>query len=172
MKLITLNIWGGQCKELLVEFIAAHSDIDFFCLQEVYHRAPHKTSMDDNPVCLNILDELSAVLPGHQFFFRPTVNNACGLAMLIKKDIDILHEGEVTIHENPDYPGVGPTHSRNLQWVQCKDQGNEYCILNIHCLWNGVGKGDSAERIEQSHRAKDFLNSVQVPKILSGDFNL
>ncbi|MBP9726198.1 MAG: endonuclease/exonuclease/phosphatase family protein [Gammaproteobacteria bacterium] len=172
MKLITLNIWGGQFKELLTEFFAAHRDVNFFCLQEVNHRALHKSSTDDNPVCLNILDEISAVLPEHNFFFRPTVNNTYGLAMFVKKNIEIVAEGEVIIHDNPTYPGAGPTHSRNLQWMQCKDQGKEYCILNIHCLWNGAGKGDSAERIEQSHRAKAFLNSLQVPKILSGDFNL
>ncbi len=172
MKLISLNIWGGQFKDLLVKFVASQHNVDFFCLQEVYHRAPYKTSTDDNPVCLTILDELLAVLPDHQFFFRPTVNDAYGLAVLAKKNIDVIFEGEMIIHENPNYSGAGPTHSRNLQWVECGFQGKKYCIMNIHCLWNGAGKGDSAERITQSRRVKEFLNTLQMPKILCGDFNL
>jgi len=47
MKLITLNIWGGHMFNPLLEFIQAHQDIDIFCLQEVYHQAPHKVSDED-----------------------------------------------------------------------------------------------------------------------------
>lgn len=172
MKLITLNIWGGQIKEPLIKFIEAHQEVDFFCLQEVYHNAPHKASTDDNPVSLNIFAEIASALPGHHFFFRPVVNNTFGLAMFVKKEVAVVSEGEVVIHENPDYPGAGPTHSRNLQWLKCNFDGKEYYILNIHCLWNGAGKGDSPQRILQSQRVKSFINTLQVPKILCGDFNL
>ncbi len=141
-------------------------------MQEVNHRAPHKTTTDDNPVCLNILDELASVLPEHHFFFRPTVNNAYGLPMFVRKNIGVMDEGEVIIHENPHYPGAGPTHLRNLQWVKCNFQEQEYYVLNIHCLWNGAGKSDSADRIAQSHRIKAFVNTLHAPKILCGDFNL
>lgn len=172
MKLITLNIWGGQIKEPLIKFIASHQDVDFFCLQEVYHRAPNKISADDNPVCLDILDKLAEVVPHHRLFFRPVVNNVFGLAMLVKNSIEIINEGEVIIHENPDYSGSGPTHPRNLQWLECKFHGKPYYILNIHCLWNGAGKGDSEDRIVQSQRIKNFVNTLHKPKILCGDFNL
>jgi len=172
MKLITLNIWGGQIKEPLIHFVATHQDVDFFCLQEVYHRASHKISTDENPVCLNILDELATALPEHNFFFKPVIKNIFGLAMFIKKNIEVINEGEIVIHENPFYSGAGPTHSRNLQWVECKVDKKLFYILNIHCLWNGAGKGDSPDRIVQSHRIKKFINTLQMPKILCGDFNL
>ena len=42
MKLITLNIWGGHVRNPLMEFVSSHSDIDIFCLQEVYHNAKDK----------------------------------------------------------------------------------------------------------------------------------
>ena len=172
MQLITLNIWGGQVKESLLEFISAHQEVDFLCLQEVNHRAPCKTTTDDNPVCLDILDQIAERLPHHRFFFRPVVNNVYGLAMLVKKNIELFNEGEVTIHENPDYPGRAPTHQRNLQWMQCRLQEKEFMIVNTHFLWNGVGKNDSPERIQQSHKVKSFLDSVNMPKIICGDFNL
>jgi hypothetical protein len=47
------------------------------------------------------------------------VENIYGVGIFIKKTIDILGEGEIKIHENPNYHGRGPTHSRNLQWVEC-----------------------------------------------------
>ena len=172
MKLITLNIWGGHVKEPLLKFISAYQDVDFLCLQEVNHRALYKTSTDDNPVCLDILDQIAEQLPQHRFFFRPVVNNVYGLAMFVKKDIELLNEGEVIIHENPDYPGKGPTHQRNLQWVECRTQGKKFVIINTHFLWNGVGKLDSPDRIQQSQRVKAFLDTLSVPKIFCGDFNL
>jgi endonuclease/exonuclease/phosphatase family metal-dependent hydrolase len=172
MKLITLNIWGGQIKEPLLAFILAHQEVDFLCFQEVNHRAPYKTSTDDNPVCLDILDQIAEQLPHHRFFFRPVVNNVYGLAMFVRKDIELLNEGEVIIHENPDYPGKGPVHQRNLQWMQCRLQEKEFMIVNTHFLWNGAGKNDSPERIQQSHKVKNFLDSVNIPKIICGDFNL
>jgi endonuclease/exonuclease/phosphatase family metal-dependent hydrolase len=172
MKVITLNIWGGQIQEALLQFIKRHQEVDFFCLQEVYHRAPHKTSGTDLPVCLNILDKIAEQLPLHHFFFRPVVANVYGLAMFIKKDIELLGEGEISIHENPSYSGIGPKHQRNLQWVECRSQDTNFFVMNTHFLWNGEGKGDSEERIEQSKRAKRFLDSLNAPKILCGDFNL
>lgn len=172
MQLITLNIWGGHVKEKLLEFINRYQQVDFFCLQEVYHRAPHKTSTDDNPVCLDILDQMAKQLPNHRFFFRPVVANVYGLAIFIKKDIQLLNEGEIIIHENPDYPGQGPKHQRNLQWAECSFEHKKYVIINTHFLWNGAGKSDSEDRIQQSKRVKDFLDSLSVPKVLCGDFNL
>lgn len=172
MKLITLNIWGGHVKEGLLAFVKQQKDVDFLCLQEVYHRAPYRTSTDDKPICLDILDKMAEELPQHYFFFRPVVNNAYGLAIFVKKEIELLNEGEVVIHENPHYPGKGPTHQRNLQWVECGFQGKKFVVINTHFLWNGAGKGDSEDRIQQSKRVKDFLDSLSIPKVLCGDFNL
>ncbi len=172
MKLICLNIWGGHVKEPLLNFISEHQNIDFFCLQEVYHNAQEKISTDDNIVALEIFSEIQALLTNHQGFFRPTVNNVYGIGMFIHKDINIVCEGEVIIHENNDYIGRGPTHSRNLQWIECKSNNQIYTILNVHGLWNGMGKNDSSARVAQSEKIKGFMNSINTPKILCGDFNL
>lgn len=172
MQLIILNIWGGHVKDKLLGFIEQHQQVDFICLQEVYHRAPYKTSDEDRAVSLDILDQMAERLPEHHFFFRPVVKNVYGLAIFIKKDIELLNEGEVIIHENPDYAGTGPRHQRNLQWVECRQGGRKFVIINTHFLWNGAGKGDSEDRLQQSKRVKDFLESLNIPTILCGDFNL
>src|ERR1700733_5235597 len=172
MRLITLNIWGGHVRDPLLKFIKSHHEIDIFCFQEVYHNAQKKISDEDRAVCLNIFSELKALLPQHRAFCRPVVNNIYGIGMFVKKDIPVLEEGEIHIHENPAYRGIGPTHSRNLQWVKCQINDQIHTIMNVHGLWNGKGKNDAPERIVQSQKIKGFVDGVQTPKILCGDFNL
>ncbi len=172
MKLITLNIWGGHVRAPLLRFIKVHQNIDVFCFQEVYHQAPHKISLDNRLLSLNIFEEFQALLPQHQGFFRPIVNHFYGLAIFIKKSLEILGEGDIRIHENSTYPGRGPTHARNLQWLHYRTFQQTYYILNVHGLWNGQGKTDTAERLAQSQVIKAFMDSLKAPKILCGDFNL
>jgi endonuclease/exonuclease/phosphatase family metal-dependent hydrolase len=172
MKLITLNIWGGHVRSPLFKFINKHQETDIFCFQEVYHKAPQKISIEDRAVSLNIFSELEALLPNHHSFFRPVVNGIYGIGMFVKKEIAVLEEGEIDIHDNPVYQGTGPTHSRNLQWVKCRINEHTYYIMNVHGLWNGQGKADAPERVIQSHRIRNFLDTIQTPKILCGDLNL
>lgn len=172
MKLMTLNIWGGHLKNRLLEFIKFYHDVDIFCFQEVYNNAPNKISTEDREVSLNIFSELQTILSDHNAFFRPVVGNIYGIGMFVTKEIDILEEGEFTIHENPYYQGSGPTHSRSLQWLTCQEKNIKYSILNVHALWNGMGKTDSPERIAQSQRINQFMAAIKSPKILCGDFNL
>ena len=172
MKLITLNIWGGHIEAPLLSFFKAHQDIDIFCLQEVYHNAPDKISTEDRTHHLNIFSEIQTCLPNHQGYFRPAVAGIYGIAIFVSKKLKIVGEGEISIHDNADYPGRGPTHSRNLQWVKFRAQDQDYTVLNVHGLWNGKGKTDTPERIAQSTRIHNFMQTVTGPKILCGDFNL
>lgn len=172
MKLITLNIWGGAVHEPLLKFIAEHRDVDIFCLQEVYDQAPHKISRDDRKVYLNILSEIKKSLPDHMSYFRPVVNNNYGIAMLVNKNIDVIGEGEEEIHYSPDFPGMGPDHTRNLQWLTFIHQDKKYTVINVHGLWNGKGKTDSANRLAQSQHIREFMDTIINPMILCGDFNL
>ncbi|RDI40199.1 endonuclease/exonuclease/phosphatase family protein [Aquicella lusitana] len=172
MKLITLNIWGGHIREPLLNFIKSNQMIDIFCFQEVYHNAPDKISTEDRPVSLNVFSELQELLPGHHGYFRPVVNDIYGISAFVRQDIKVLSEGEITIHDNPSYSGRGPTHGRNLQWLECAIDQKVFSVLNVHGLWNGKGKADSPERIAQSQRIRNFMDTIKSPKILCGDFNL
>jgi endonuclease/exonuclease/phosphatase family metal-dependent hydrolase len=163
---------GWPRSRPLLEFIKAHREIDIFCFQEVYHNASEKICDEDRKVCLTIFSEIQDLLPHHEGFFKPVVNDIYGVGVFASRKIDILGEGEIQIHENPNYHGIGPTHSRNLQWVECRTDDKLYSIFNVHGLWNGQGKTDSPERIAQSQRIKDFLDTINTPKILCGDFNL
>ena len=172
MKLITLNIWGGHVRDPLLNFIQNQQETDVLCLQEVYHNASAKVSTEDRTVSLNIFAEMAALLPNHRGFFRPAVNHIYGIAMFVKNSVEILGEGIVPIYDNPNYSGSGPTHSRDLQWLKCRANDRVYSIMNVHGLWNGMGKTDSPERITQSKRIRDAVCSSDSPTILCGDFNL
>ncbi|NCX93685.1 MAG: endonuclease/exonuclease/phosphatase family protein, partial [Gammaproteobacteria bacterium] len=147
MKIMTLNIWGGHVREPLLDFFKTHKDVDCFCLQEVYHEASHKVSTDDRWVDLNILSAIQNCLPNHHAYFRPVVHGFYGIALLMKKDLAVIEEGDFLIYENQAYEGMGPHHSRNLQWIRFKKDAQEYIVVNVHGLWNGQGKGDSPERL-------------------------
>lgn len=172
MKLITLNIWGGHVRQALLDFIKAHQDIDIFCFQEVYHNAKDKVSLEDRKVSLAIFSELQTLLPEHDAFFRPAVRGIYGLGTFTRKNIKVLNEGDISIHINEHYCGNGPTHSRNMQWLECRVDQQIYSILNVHGLWNGMGKTDTPERIAQSQRIRNFMDTINHPKILCGDLNL
>lgn len=172
MKLITLNIWGGHLRNPLLKFIHENRDVDIFCLQEVYYNA-HRTIVDkERELSLNIFSDLQKLLPDHHAIFKPAVENVYGIAMLIKNSIDIIGEGEINIHQKQHYPGIGLNHDRNLQWIECEINNKIYSVLNVHGLWNGKGKKDNPERINQSQRIRHFMDTINTPKILCGDFNL
>jgi endonuclease/exonuclease/phosphatase family metal-dependent hydrolase len=59
-----------------------------------------------------------------------------------------------------------------MQWVECESNNQTYSILNVHGLWNGRGKSDTPDRIAQSMRIRHFMDTINTPKILCGDFNL
>lgn len=181
MKLMTLNIWGGHVEEALINFIGKLQDIDILCLQEVYHSASDKFSTDDKAASLNIFSTLNSLLPNHHSFFRPVIGkssgNAYGICSFVRNDIEILNEGDIFIHHNPDYPThapsrQGPRHSRNLQWMECRKNDKAFTVMNVHGLWNGQGKSDTPDRLAQSQLIRDFMDKVATPKIVCGDFNL
>ncbi len=172
MKLITLNIWGGHVNAPLLAFIKEHADVDIFCFQEVYHNAQSKVSTDDRLVHLSIFSDFEALLPNHRGLFRPVVGEGYGISCFVKKDIEVVNDGEMEVYNNPYYCGMGPSHSRIIQWITCKVMGQTYAVMNFHGLWNGQGKADAPERLMQSQKIMEFMDGITVPKILCGDFNL
>ncbi len=169
MKIITLNTWGGRVSEPLMDFFKKHQDVDIFCLQEIYHNAKD-VLVEYKEDRLNLFSDIQQVLPDYESYFRPSISNY-GLALFAKKGLEILDEGEVLIYKKADYQG-GADHPRNLQYIHINYLGKEYTISNVHGLWNGKGKGDSEERLEQSRAIKSFVDSSRGHKIICGDFNL
>lgn len=173
LTLISLNIWGGNLLDPLLKFIKKNKATDIFCFQEVYSNAGERISTDyENPVCLDIQQKIKKILPDHRTYFKSVVNGIYGISIFVHKDLEVIGEGEHEIHSVRDYSGRGPTHSRILQWLKILNGHKIITVVNLHGLWNGKGKKDSPNRILQSEKIKTFVDSLNTPFVLCGDFNL
>ncbi len=171
MKLITLNTWGGRVPEKLLRFFGDNQDVDIFCLQEIYNEA--KTERMDKEFLndsFNLYSDIKNVLTNHVGYFRPHIEDWYGLAIFVKRNIELQREGDISIHDI-EYTGGG-NHPRNLHYIEFEHKGIKTTVANVHGLWNGKGKTDTQERLLQSQKIKDFIDSTDGNKILCGDFNL
>lgn len=184
MKIITLNTWGGRAgREKLLAFFEKYKDTtDIFCLQEIWSapyedlegRAAGGQTIDHEQVMVYGMQEISELLFEHVSYFRPHFLDDYGLAMFVKKDIKITEEGEVFVYKHKGYVPEGDlgNHARNIQYVSLEINNNPLTVINFHGLWNGKGKTDSDDRVNQSKNILDFIKNISGDFVLCGDFNL
>ncbi|MFH0973038.1 MAG: endonuclease/exonuclease/phosphatase family protein [Patescibacteria group bacterium] len=184
MKILSLNVWAGREFDPLIKYISEKSaDTDIFCFQEVFDTPTNEKIVND---CYraNIYSELEKMLGNHAGHFAPVQDDwgfdsrvdfplSWGVAMFLKKSIDIEQVGDIFIRGNYNSKkDDNTTVPRNLQYVVFNKKGKNYVVAHFHGLWNGKGKGDCSERIAQSLRVKKFMDNIEGKKILCGDFNL
>lgn len=173
MKIISLNTWAGVVLDPLLDFFKKYQDTDVFCLQEIYKDAvskdePHPT-LD---MKLDLYERLEKQLQEtHVGYFRPAHKDYYGLAIFVKKSLEVQEEGDITIFHNPNPEGRG-RHNRNLQYIRLSHNDQILTIANVHGLWNGQGKTDTDERLEQSKAIRSFIDKNPERLIVVGDFNL
>ncbi len=189
MKLLSLNIWGGQKHKELLPFIEdLNGKIDIFCFQEVFKS---NTTTFSSGFKTNIYSDLEKILKDYRVFYAPTFTNydlikkvefdmLFGQATFVKKNIEVVSEGTVFVHRKFNDTRV-LTHEnhgsywdlpRNLHYVVVGNKRNNFLIANVHGLWRPQGKGDTKESLEQSDKIMNFLNSYKSRKIICGDLNL
>ena len=178
-----MNTWGGRAgKDKLLAFFESHKDMDVFCLQEIWsapyeHLEGHSAgglSIDHSNIMVYGMQEISTLLDSHTAYFKPHHLNNYGLMMLIKKDLDVISEGDVFVYKDRGHIPEGDVgfHARNVQFATIATKNGNPSILNFHGLWNGGGKGDSEDRLLQSDRIIQFMKTLSNPYVMSGDFNL
>lgn len=184
MKIISLNTWGGRAgKEGLLSFFEKYKDeVDIFCLQEIWS-GPYEyyddskaggAPLNEGNVMVYGMQEISELLSEHAPYFRPHFLENYGLMMLVRKDLDVLEEGEVFVYKQKGYIPEGDlgNHARNIQYVTFNKEGQAFTVINFHGIWNGQGKGDSEDRILQTENILDFTRNLSRELVLCGDFNL
>lgn len=184
MKLITLNTWGGRAgKEKLLSFLSNHKeDVDVFCFQEIWESSYGDLSgvkvggidFNESDVMIHGLQEISDLLSDFVPYFRPHHGDHYGLLMMVKKSISVSVEGEIFVHKFKGYVPEGDigAHARNIQFITTELNNSKLTFINFHGLWNGKGKTDTEDRLNQSNKIKDFIKTLQGDVILCGDFNL
>ncbi len=172
MKLITLNTWAGKLKEPFEAFLIAHKDTtDIFCFQEVFndYSSEHEEDLvnhtDGNK---HLLAEIAAILTDFDVHFCPIAEETYGIAIFLKKGIEVIQSGEVLLVD-----ATTEDHTRKMQWIHIKQGTKDVMVMNVHGHWSVEGKGDNDHRLEQSKIINEFiLGTGMVPKILVGDLNL
>lgn len=187
MKLITLNTWGSRLGEPLFEFFEKyHTETDIFCLQEVWASRKNKSERLAKGQVVNQLQRTAKILSDFVPVFCPfetNVNNydgsdpedtSFGVAVFVRSNIELTGANECFVFRdrNTMVGTDAATLGRNIQHVGLKINNTDINIFNFHGLWNGNGKSDTPERIEQSKKVKEFMDKFSGPKILAGDFNL
>ena len=93
--------------------------------------------------------------------------------MFVRRSLNVLDTGEIYLFGNRNSrKDDNSSMPRNLQYVHLDVDGKGYTVAHFHGLWNGRGKTDTKDRIEQSRKVKEFLDKAKGKKIVCGDFNL
>lgn len=178
MKLISLNIWGGNVYDPLMKFIKDNKDnIDIFCFHEVFadcDREQIKWFLLSDSARIGIYQEIANILSDHVGRFCPIYDSVYGIATFIRKDIEIVKEDHVLLFEPrcfPDPENPMTDHARKMQCLEIK-RGNVYRIFNVHGHWVPGNKLDNENRLEQSRRIVEKIQQSDLPIIMCGDFNL
>jgi endonuclease/exonuclease/phosphatase family metal-dependent hydrolase len=191
MKLISLNIWGGnRLRESLTDFLTAHSSTtDIFCFQEVPHTPPEQQHKTDPTLGDNCLENVRKLLPDFETYYAPTHSGfnwrpvdfdlSFGNAIFVRKGLEVREEGHVFVHRQKNEIIMEELLESNwfslprlVQFVSINDPRGVLSVCNFHGLWHTSGKGDMPERFEQSTKIIELLNTLEGRKILCGDFNL
>lgn len=185
MKIIFLNIWGGQVLNPLMKFIKeSGSNTDFFCFQEVLYSPTVTTTQWGGRT--DIRNKLIQALPQFTEYYapshhildvnnRPDSNTEIGLAIFVKRGLDVHRTGTIHVQGNPsdaqyDDDKEGAPH--HLQYLSFQYNNTPYTIGNFQGTAYPGSKLDTPERLKQSRKISDFFKKQKGEKILGGDFNL
>lgn len=190
MKLITLNIWGGQVYKPLLKFLRENNKIDIFCFQEVMVSSK---SIFSHGAKTDIFEDLKKVLPNYNYYLAVPIlrdfdlknkvefDLEFGQAIFVKKGIKVISEETVFVYgkDHPvkwwDIKRLTKKYldvPRNMQYIVIEEKGQKILIGNLHGFWMPRSKSDTPQRISQSKKIKEIFDPFNGPKILCGDFNL
>lgn len=177
LKLLLLNIWGGRVTDPLLAFIHKHQDIDIFCFQEVFNTKYELVRPAIKDSVNNIFQLISDRLPDHQGFFCSEQDEEEGIAMFIRRSISVNKVDHIFVHrwKNAMHMEIGEDGrmlGRALQYAEIHWNNQPLLIAHFHGLWNGQGKTDSPDRLEQSQKTIEFLRKFPGSKILMTDLNV
>ena len=175
MKLITLNIWGGQVYEPFLKFLEDHSgEVDIFCFQEDLDNPPEGGSRLQPYKRQDIDQDIRKVLSDFDGWMAPMQEREESPAMYVKKNIVVRKKGEEYVYrwKNAMVGDDASTYGVNIQYAEIEKGERAYWIGNMHGHWTPNFKGDDEARLEQSRNVVKFLGSIPGPKVLCGDFNM
>ena len=173
---MTLNIWGGQVFEPLMDFFKKHQeDTDIFCLQEVFNNPPQiKSRVQTKSAKEDIYKDIAEVLKDFDGHMAPTQDGEESLCMFVKKKFGVQEIADHFVYRwrNAMEGNDASTYGINVQYAKFSKDKKNYMVCNLHGHWTPNFKGDNPARLEQSENIKKLLDNFEGAKILCGDFNV
>jgi exonuclease III len=187
MNLLTLNLWGGQVYEPLLEFLQKQAgDIDIFCFQEILFGDVSAFTLK-HEARINLFNEVQECLPGYKGLRFPAPKEAryfqseplldgveAGQAIFVRDGLPVTDQGNFrTYTDFPEGMDYGGKITGSCMWAEVTSEKENVLVMNLHGLWQrDSNKKDTPARFEQSRILNDFISSHSGKKILCGDFNL
>jgi exonuclease III len=171
MRLVALNIWGGNLLDKLVDFVYEQSDCThIFCFQEVIDSKKDVTDLGyryGGRTLRTLTKQLRGFKP---YSTGPYTSFGECLTTFVRNDIQVReNKWEILV---PQQKTGEYSIGSNLQYVTMKTGDREFLVANVHGFWINGNNGDTTERIDQSKKIINVLTRFKEPKILCGDLNL
>jgi endonuclease/exonuclease/phosphatase family metal-dependent hydrolase len=172
VKLVQLNAWGGRLEHQVTDLLRDEA-ATFVCLQEIISTA------GDGVLCVP-LEQLQTALGQVNAYMSPVIsfslmNHKASYGNAILSELPFA--AKKTIFTNLTYKDDFDFDSddyniRNLQHVQVGIDGKTLNILNHHGHHIRQHKNGDAQTLRQMQQIADYIELLDGPVILSGDFNL
>lgn len=173
MTILSLNVWGGQKREALLEFLSSHAGaVDVFCLQEMTSASVPVEHKDRAVMTLDLAEQISQVLPDHELRLAPSRQQWGELLVLaVQKTLPVLDQGHTKVVTNGP-PNRPSSKGAYLQFVRLTGEHQPITIANLHGYWEPDEGEDKPPRDEQVDNLVKFIDQQTNPVILCGDFNM
>lgn len=177
--IVTLNAWAGRALYPYAKFVERHSATTaLFAFQEMMD-APQELVDKERPgeyIYGDLLNMTRRMLNG-DFVMRSTRSaSRSGIfqASFMNRRIGLegVHVHDVYVPAQAVDTGSHVVSVRQMLVTVHALNGRHIAIANVHGLWNGGGKGDCPERLEQSRSIRTALDALGMPWMIVGDLNL
>lgn len=174
MKILQLNVWGGCLGKQIIE-VLKREDPDIVCFQEALVFPKEK----QGDLFFSTLDKFRHEGAFTHSFFSPVfgfsyMNEIAqfGNAVLSKSPFQKT-ETMFTRKEYVEHQDMfGDFNVRNLQHVEIEVDGGTINVLNHHGHHLSGHKNGDEETLRQCTLIADYIQKLQGPTVLCGDFNL
>lgn len=173
MRLVQVNIWCGKLGFPLIDFLNAQQP-DIVCMQEVSnlpgHAGPLFLTLDEIKAATNFNQAALAPLFAYRFMKRQyQFCNAVVSKLPITDNHVVFTRGRYT----EDFDELeNDINIRNFQDVSLQIGGKTLHVINHHGHYVQGSKDGNDETMRQMRLLADYIDTVQGPAIVCGDFNL
>lgn len=190
IKLFQLNIWKGRFLPDVIEYVK-QEDFDILHFQEVsggemtgaannYRNTVHNEAGYTNKIAgQNCFEEVKKSL-GYSgteirtMCFEDDPDSYQSIATFYKPDFQLISSQEVWLN---DFKTISRTYNR---WedvgraaivAEFEKDGTRFKTVNTHMAW-GEHPRDEQYKIDQAKKLYNELAKIEIPFVLSGDFNV